>query len=126
MKGFTIVAILLGFLILSGHSPAKAAEPAQATRHGHKANSDKGVTVTIMILSYDRRDKSNYPDSLYLPKLIKPALSHLKDKGAKKIKFNIEKSQLYIWLEGKRVATFKDIQAAFPGLRLKVVAEAIF
>jgi hypothetical protein len=125
MKVFIRMPIVFGFLILAGHSAAKAAEPAQ-TRDVKKADRAKEITVTILIVSYDRRDKSDLPDRLYLPKLIKPALAQLKDKGAKKIKLNIEKGQLYIWLEGMKVATFKDTQAAFPGLRLKAVAEAIF
>jgi hypothetical protein len=52
------------------------------------ADSDREVPVTILILSYDRRDKSNIPDSEYLPRFIKPGLAQLKMKGAKKIKFN--------------------------------------
>jgi hypothetical protein len=126
MKAFPAMAVVLGFLISAGQPPGGAAQPVRNTSQWLKANSDKVATVTILILSYDRRDKSDYPDNLYLPRFIKPALAKLKDKGARKIKLNVKKGQLYFWLEGKKVATLKDIQAAFPGLRLKLIAEAIF
>jgi hypothetical protein len=126
MKAFTPTTIVLGFLIALGQPPTGAADQARKASPPKKADADREAPVTILVLSYQRLDGNALADQAFLPRLIKPALAKLKDKGLKKARFNFKKRQLYLWLEGKKVATLKDIKPAFPGLELKVVAEAVF
>jgi hypothetical protein len=126
MKAFTPTTVVLGFLIAVGQPPTGAADQARESRPPKKTDADRESAVIILILSYQRLDGNILPDERFLPRLLKPALAKLKDKGLKKARFNFKKRQLYLWLEGKKVATLKDIKPAFPGLELKVVAEAVF
>jgi hypothetical protein len=103
---------------------AASAGPADARESGEKP-ADKPA-VAVWVLSYERLDGNALADPQFLPKFIDPALTKLKDKGAKKVAFDFDQRQVAVWFEGKQTAALKDVQGAFPGLVLKLVAKAVF
>jgi hypothetical protein len=125
MRVLAAMMIMLGFVVWL--RPCAAAEPTRDKPDDKKSSSpaEKGAT-TIWILSYERRDANPLADDKFLPKQVEPALAKLKDKGVKKLRFNFEEKQLAVWCEGKQELTLKDIQGAFGGLDLKLVAKAAF
>jgi hypothetical protein len=124
-KVLATVTIALAFVVVLSQASLGTLKTAYA-EFGEKKPAGEKVAVTIWILSYERRDANPLSDQVFLPKAIDPALGKLKEKGARKMNFNFEHKQLAIWFEGTQYATLKDVQAALPGLDLKVVAKAGF
>jgi len=124
MKTLPTTLAVLGVCCLLGQSPVGG--PAQGKPGGAKREGGQGAGVTIWILAYERQDAAPAADHIVLPAKVKPALEQLKAKGARRMQFNFQRRQLYVWLEGSRVATVEDIRKAFPGLTLNPIASAQF
>jgi hypothetical protein len=123
MKVFTMAP---GLCLLITFSHLEAIQPPQ-TRHGPQKAASEAPAVTIWILRYERLDASPLSDEAYLPKKVAPARAKLKAKGLRRTRINFGDKQLALWFaEGNQQATLQNIQAAFPGLQLKLVAKAVF
>ena len=115
----------LALLIACTHREATCSQPPPTT-HGSKKTASEEQTVTIWVLSYERLDANPLSDEMFLPKKVSPARAKLREKGVRRIRFNFGDKQLALWFEGNEEATLQNIQAAFAGLQLKLVAKAVF
>jgi hypothetical protein len=115
-----LITILALSLLTFSRLEADGIQPPQA-RDGQKKAAGEDETVTIWILSYERLDTNLLSDEMFLPKKVAPARAKLKAKGVRRIHFNFADKQVALLFEGSQNTTLQDIQAAFPGLQLKLV-----